>query len=366
MEYISVVENSYEEAVKKAKDLYGEDIRIHSRRDFTIQGGLFTRKQKRCEIICYKPEHQAEVKEKEDRSLKEFEEEAKTPDPSTLSKDERLETESQRDSGLERAIELLDMNYITGPLREKVLENFSASVETTPKALAERIIKSVKVDYINQREPKKYMVFIGPTGSGKTTTSAKAAYYYKSMGKDVGIITLDSYRIGAYEQIKAMGDALKIPVLKANREDELLFQMDRFQDKDLIIIDTMGISPKDPEMDLSLISMTNQIDRSKSLFVLLMTLSTKEEDMLSSFERYSEYRPESLIATKADESESIGNLLSFSYRSSLPILFITDGQRVPDDIKNALSSTILSFLKGFNLEIKRGKNQMSRLFESDS
>lgn len=359
MEYISVVENTYEEAVNKAKSLYGDDIRIHSRRDFTIQGGLFTRRQKRCEIVCYKPTYTSEREDLKERTLKEFEEEAKTPDPSTLSLNERLETESLRDSGLERAKELLDINYITGPLREKVLENFSASWDNTPKALMERILKNIRIDYKSQTQPKKYMVLIGPTGTGKTTTCAKVSYYYKEMGKSVSIITLDSYRIGAYEQIKAFGDALNIPVDFSKGDDELILLMDRLKDEDLVMVDTMGISPRDTELDLTLESMTNQISREESIFVLILSPSMKEEDLIENYKRYSIYHPESIIATKVDESESIGNLLSFSYRVGLPILFLTDGQRVPEDLKKALSSTIVSSLKGFGLEIKRGKSQIS-------
>ena len=179
MEYITITGDSYESAVDEAKKKYGERVRIHSRRDFTVGGGLFTKKRNRCEIVCYlasgAPAASEAVSEKD---LREFEKEARTPDPSSLSLEEKLETDlTRRTREAERTVDvLLDDNDIKGPFRDKVLTDFNYDAADLPLELSDRIISSVSIDHLSQAHPKKFMVFIGPTGSGKTTTLAKIAY----------------------------------------------------------------------------------------------------------------------------------------------------------------------------------------------
>ena len=219
MQYITIVADSYEEAAEKARQQYGDAIRIHSRRDFTTPGGLFTRKMKKCEITCYISSSPAENKTVGQGDMKEFEKEAKTPDPYKLSNEERLNTEIHRGSeeGYKKAEKLLDENYIFGPLREKLLDGLSCSPSECVRVLSERILENTQMDYEAQIHPSRVVVFLGPTGAGKTTTLAKVAWLYKSSGKKVGIVTLDSYRVGAYEQISAFGEVLGIPVEKVGR-----------------------------------------------------------------------------------------------------------------------------------------------------
>lgn len=362
MQYITIVDNSYEEAVKKAREQYGESIRIHSRRDFTTQGGLFTRKLKKCEITCYI----SEVEEKKETIVKatdmtEFEKEAKTPDPATLTKEERLNTEIHRgvDKSLEIAEKMLSENYISGPLKEKLLEGFSYPEAECIRQLSERIIENTHMAYDAQVHPSRYVIFLGPTGAGKTTTLAKVAYMYKAAGKRVAIMTLDSYRVGAIEQVNAFGKAFDIPVASVRQEDELLAAIDRFTYYDLVLVDTMGLSAKDLELNLRLKGLGMQLMKMNSSFSLIVSASMKEEDMVRHYERYKDdFRINNIVVTKLDESQTIGNALSFSYRSGLPILFFTDGQKVPDDLEKASTEVILEHLVGFGLDMKGTRGQI--------
>lgn len=362
MQYITIVDNTYDEAVKKARSEYGENIRIHSRRDFTTGGGLFTKKVKKCEITCYisdveppKPQivHQADMNE--------FEKEAKTPDPYKLTHEERLNTEIHRGTteGYHDAERILSENYISGPLKEKLLENFSFPESECARQLSERIIENTKMDYDAQVHPSRYLVFLGPTGAGKTTTLAKVAYMYKSAGKRVAIMTLDSYRVGAIEQITAFGKAFDIPVASVRQEDELLSAFDRFTYYDLVLVDTMGLSSKDLELNLRLKGLGMQLMKMNSSFSLIVSASMKEEDMMKHYERYKDdFRIKSIVVTKLDESQTIGNALSFSYRIQLPILFFTTGQQVPDDLEKASTEVILENLVGFGLDMKGTRGQI--------
>lgn len=361
MEYYTVTAESYDAAVKKAQELYGNGIRIHSRRDYTTHGGLFTRRLPRCEIVCYLVKNTKESSKAKESDISEFEKEARTPDPDSLTRSERLDTEIYRTKDnpvLEKASALLDDNHITDPLKSRLIEDFPESGDS-PMILSERLLKTIGIDYQRQLHPKHFIVFIGPTGSGKTTTLAKVAYLFRESGKSVAIITLDSYRMGAFEQVSAFGSALSIPVALAGAEDELLAAAERFAAFDMVFVDTMGLSPKDKELNLRLKGLLSLLDISRSDYILTVPASMKEEDIMEQYSSYSEYSPSSLVVTKLDETETIGNVLSFSYKVSVPILFFTNGQKVPDDIEKASGSVVLEHMKGFGLDMKRFRAQVS-------
>ena len=359
MEYYTVVADSYENAVKKAKSLYGDDIRIHSRRDYMTHGTIFTRRQPRCEIVCYSSQRkEAKDARLRDRDMKEFEKEARTPDPSTLSPNERLDTEVYREKDAE-VVSILDKNHIEDPLRSKLLKAFPTS-EDAGVALSQMLLRSLDIDYGKQVHPKHFVAFIGPTGSGKTTTLAKVAYVYKQQGKNVAIITLDTYRVGAYEQVKAFADALSIPVKKASAEDELIAATESFQDMDIVFIDTMGTSPKDKELALHLTSLLSMLGSDRTDLIMTIPATMKEEDMREQYALYSRHGKPSLAITKLDETETVGNVLSFAYGAGLPIIFLTNGQRVPDDIEKASSKALIAHLKDIGLEMKNSESQISK------
>lgn len=359
MQYITLDCETYEEAVKKAREQYGDDIRIHSRRDYTTGGGLFTKKKKHCEITCYisprKKEENSERNEENEREiLQEFVKEAKTPNPEST-KEENCYSSNKSDE----AEGLLRANYVTGGLKKKLLSCVKEEEEVR-ETLSEKILELIPLDYNTVMHPGHIMVFLGPTGTGKTTTLMKMASLYKSSGKKVALITLDTYRIGAKEQIKAYSDKENIPLKEAEREEDLLSSLEAFSSFDLILVDTMGLSRKDLEQNLRLKSLGMILSRHGALFVLVVPASMKEEDMSSHERRYKrDFTLSGMIVTKLDESETIGNALSFSFDSSLPILFFTDGQRVPEDIEKVSSELILENLNGFGLDIKGSRRQLN-------
>lgn len=359
MQYITLEGENYEEAVKKARMEYGDDIRIHSRRDYTTGGGLFTKKKKHCEITCYileKKKDESQSREEEKRDIKEFIKEAKTPDPTLNKKEGGVDEKKNNKSEGEK---LLSLNYITGALKSKLLD-YIIPDEDVRETLSEKILEYIPLDYNIVMHPGRILVFLGPTGTGKTTTLMKLSSLYKNTGKKVALITLDTYRIGAKEQIKAYSDSEEIPLREAEREEDLLCSLELFSSYDLILVDTMGLSRKDIEQNLRLKSLGMILSRHGASFFLVVPASMKEEDMSSHEKRYKkDFTLSGMIVTKVDESETIGNALSFSYSSSLPLLFFTDGQRVPDDIEKVSSELILENLNGFGLDIKRSRRQLN-------
>lgn len=362
MKYITVTASSFEEAKKKAEEEYGKDVRIHSRKDYTVGGGLFSKKKSRCELTIYIPGNVREKAERTDEAaLREFEKEAQTPDPTTISRKERLDTEIYRGKFDENAIEkgrsLLLAAGITGGLESELLSSLTPDLDI-PMHIAKKLLSLIEIERNEQIHPKHFLVLVGSTGSGKTTTSFKIASIYKNQGLRVAVLTLDYYRMGAFEQTRGFSQALLLPIEVVSTEDEFLLMMEKYHYYDLVIVDTMGLSPKDTELNLRLSGMLSTMDRENSHFSLVVSSSTKEEDLMLQLMRYNSFAPDSLCATKLDETESIGSVVSFSYRSKLPLLFFTNGQKVPEDIELASSVAILEYLKGFNIDMARSKGQV--------
>ena len=362
MEYITITADTYEDALAKAKSQYGDNIRVHSRRNYTLGGGLFTKKRNKTEIIFYlvKEAPTAAAKVVTNEEIKEFEKEAKTPDPETLREDEKIQTVlTKAKPGWEKELEdLLLVNDIKGSLRESVTNNFVPTNSDFRIELSDKLLSQVKIDYVNQAHPRKYMVLIGPTGSGKTTTIAKIASLYKSVGKKVGLISLDNFRVGAFQQITTYAEGLQLPIYVVKEEDEVILAQDKMKGEDLVIIDTMGISPKDSANLLRLKQMLSFFPKADTLIVMTCGATSKSEDLYKQFKNYEPFEIGSLIATKLDETESLGSFLTFAYSVSLPLLFCTNGQKVPSDILKASTSVILENLKDLGYNSNSFKSQL--------
>ncbi|MDE5892348.1 MAG: flagellar biosynthesis protein FlhF [Acetatifactor sp.] len=181
----------------------------------------------------------------------------------------------------------------------------------------------------------KTVIFIGPTGVGKTTTIAKiASRYAVEQKKRVALLTMDTYRIAAAEQLRTYANILMVPFRVIYTEEELVTAIQDFQDYDYILMDTAGHSPQNKEQ---LAGMKKLLDHVKGLancyFYLVLSATTKYKDLIKiadSYRQVAEYR---LIFTKLDETEALGNLLNLRLHTDTSIAYVTCGQNVPDDIE---------------------------------
>jgi len=185
--------------------------------------------------------------------------------------------------------------------------------------------------------------FIGPTGVGKTTTIAKlAAMLRLHHKKEIGIISVDNYRIGAVDQLRTYASIMGLPCLSAFTQQELQMAVQKMRDKEIVLIDTAGQSHLDKDRMKELRRLMEGAHEVSSHLVLSVT--TEPQDMKEVARNFSILNPETYVFTKLDETRRPGTIIDQVCRLKMPISFITSGQRVPEDIVAASKSSIIKLI----------------------
>ncbi|RSL33184.1 flagellar biosynthesis protein FlhF [Salibacterium salarium] len=190
---------------------------------------------------------------------------------------------------------------------------------------------------------KKIINLVGPTGVGKTTTVAKiAAHYHLEEKKSVALITTDTYRIAAVEQLKTYAKILDIPVSVAYSMEDFRDAKEKFQDKDLILIDSAGRNFTNQLYVKELRKIIN-FDEDMTTY-LVLALTSKYKDMKKIYEQFSLITIDRFIFTKKDETSYYGAMVNMMAQSSTGTAYVTHGQSVPDDIDTADSAKIAEWV----------------------
>jgi flagellar biosynthesis protein FlhF len=186
------------------------------------------------------------------------------------------------------------------------------------------------------------VALVGPTGVGKTTSIAKLAarFTLRYGNREVALISTDSYRIGAQEQLCNFGRILGIPTYMASTGDELRERISDLSDKRLVLIDTAGMSQRDIRLSQQLEELNNSSALVRSYAVI--SANTQANTMIDVMRAYSHIKLSGCILTKLDETTSLGGALSTVIRYQLPVAYISDGQRVPEDMHPARAHSLIS------------------------
>jgi len=200
---------------------------------------------------------------------------------------------------------------------------------------------------------KKIMMFVGPTGVGKTTTIAKLAarYAYKlSQRHKVGIITLDTYRIGAVEQLMTYAKMMRLPIETVVDPNDFEEALNTLRHNDYILIDTVGSSQHDKEKIEKLNSFLSVESFAEINVNLVLSAVTKYEDLLDIYKNFSILPIDTFVFTKLDETRTYGNIFSLLLETKKPVSYFSIGQEVPDDLMVADADYILKGIlsKEFN------------------
>lgn len=187
------------------------------------------------------------------------------------------------------------------------------------------------------------VALVGPTGTGKTTTVAKlAARYAQKYGADqIALVTIDSYRIAAYEQLATYGKIIGCTVKKAQNANELSDVLLQLRSKRLVIIDTAGFGQRDIRL-IKQLDTLNQHSCANIKKYLVMQANAQYKVLEHTINAYNQISLHGCIFTKLDECYSLGEAISVAIEHKLPVSYLTDGQRVPEDIKVADTKFLIS------------------------
>jgi flagellar biosynthesis protein FlhF len=314
VEYVTVTADSREEAVEQLKKLYGPEIKVFSTKKIDRRSGLLRKKRSLFEVTAYRAEPLTEQQSRSSSSKK------------------------SRHSLVEEFTQLLEnqdfpRQYVCSLLKEAETSSYEERTEAAGR------LKTVLSRHIDRHrstplEPARMSILVGPTGTGKTTTAAKLAAHLGAVrtNKKIILSTIDTYRIGAKAQIETFGALMEVPVHTLTNTKQSTELLDNSRDADHIIIDTVGRSPKDDQIASQMLELLAPWYETQDVRTLLALPATmKHSDMIRTVGRFSPFNVDALIITKLDETEYVGALVCALDEINLPVAYITDGQRVPQD-----------------------------------
>lgn len=257
------------------------------------------------------------------------------------------EDKSEKSEELDKFIKLLSSTMIENEVDEKYVNQLLEEIQKLQKPNApldftltnlyqKMILRFGQQEGITLAEKiPKVVFFIGPTGVGKTTTIAKIASKTSvDEKKKVVLLTADTYRIAAAEQLRTYANILQVPFQVIYSPEEIQEAIKKYQDYDYIYVDTAGHSHQNKEQREGMNNIIHSVDGlcEKEVF-LVLSATTKYRDLINIANTYSEMTEYKLIFTKLDETTALGNLLNLKLHTDALLSYVTYGQNVPDDIE---------------------------------
>ena len=328
------------EAYALAMEKYGND--------FTLVSARQLRQEEGSGIIA---EITIAVSKERFLQLEEIEEDEETVDETLMEelsllreqiammKGDLMQREADQETLMEKVKRLFVQKGIAPEWLDSVLAPLvGSSVAEDEKLLIAYLLEEIDETIQIKKEEingQKVMMFVGPTGVGKTTTIAKLAARYAYMMEQpyrVALLNLDSYKVGAFEQLAHFADIMQLEYLTASSVKEFKEVYSQLGDYDIVLIDTAGMSPYDTEKLIKTVEYLSS-DTSQSIEVnLLIAATVKYEDIKDIYENFSFLNLDSVILSKFDETKHLGTVLSYLLLHPVPLSYFSIGQEVPDDL----------------------------------
>lgn len=223
---------------------------------------------------------------------------------------------------------------LSGPLSRDLLAQV-AEIEEPRQAwrmLLAHLARMITTPEIDPLEEGGVIAMVGPAGMGKTTTLAKLAarYVLKYGAQHIALVSMDSFRIGAQEQLKTLGRILNVPVTHVAPGQSLGQTLEPLVRKRVVLIDTAGLQASDPALRLQLESLAGRGIKARNYLVLATT--SQKQVLQAAYLSYKRCGLAGCILTKLDETACLGEVLSLAISNDLPVAYLTDGPRIPDDL----------------------------------
>ncbi|MDP4114700.1 MAG: flagellar biosynthesis protein FlhF [Bacteroidota bacterium] len=246
------------------------------------------------------------------------------------------------DNLVQREVSKQIINQILEQLKKYKNVLHSSNIESYLLSCISSMLNTSNFELKKRNKPSVISV-VGPTGVGKTTCIAKIAVISKILHNlNVGLISIDTYRLGALDQLKIFSEISNIDMQVAYEASEMPQLLNNFRKKDIIFIDTAGRSQRN----------ANQLDKNKEFFknisidqsFLVLSATSSLRTLYDVIDKFRVFNFDSAIFTKIDEAPAFGNLLNVSVNKKLPISFLANGQVIPDDIISADSDFIANMI----------------------
>ncbi|WP_417312513.1 flagellar biosynthesis protein FlhF [Ectopseudomonas khazarica] len=230
------------------------------------------------------------------------------------------------------------------------------------RMLLAHLAHAIRTPKVEPLEEGGVIALVGPAGMGKTTTLAKLAarYVLKYGAQQVALVSMDSYRIGAQEQLKTLGRILGVSVTQVDPGQSLLQALTPLAKKRVVLVDTAGLPGNDPALRLQLESLASPRIKSKNYLVLAAT--SQNQVLKAAYHSYKRCGLSGCILTKLDEAASLGEVLGLAIGQHLPVAYVTDGPCIPDDLQVPRSHQLVSRAVGLQSAEEPSEDAMAQLF----
>ncbi|GLH33414.1 MULTISPECIES: flagellar biosynthesis protein FlhF [Pseudomonas] len=253
---------------------------------------------------------------------------------------------------------------LSGPIARELLD-LTAEIEEPRQAwrmLLAHLARMIEVPEIEPIEEGGVIAMVGPAGMGKTTTLAKLAarYVLKYGPQNLALVSMDSFRIGAQEQLKTLGRILNVPVTYVDPGQSLAQALEPLLRKRVVLIDTAGLQASDPALRMQLESLASRGIASKNYLVLATT--SQKQVLTAAYHSYKRCGLAGCILTKLDETASLGDVLSLAISHELPVAYLTDGPRIPDDLHLPRAHQLVTRAVNVQLQDEPSEEAMADMF----
>jgi len=230
------------------------------------------------------------------------------------------------------------------------------------RMLLAHLAHAIKTPKQEPMEEGGVIALVGPAGMGKTTTLAKLAarYVLKYGAQHIALVSLDSYRIGAQEQLKTLGRILNVPVTLVDPGQSLTQALAPLARKRVVLIDTAGLPANDPALRMQLETLASRGVNAKNY--LVMAATSQGQVLKAAYHSYKRCGLSGCILTKADEATSLGEVLGLAISQRLPVAYLTDGPRIPDDLQVPRSHQLISRAVGLQATQDPSEDTMADMF----